>query len=117
MDQQAQDVINLADNLQDQNVEEVNKMFGIGLTIFIVCLIIHIIIVILLILFTIYVLKKCRGNPSWLSPTVITLLVLFILIGWFPIFGTSIGFLLFIPLLIILIIFASKCSNGQSVRK
>lgn len=116
MDQQAQDAMNLANDLQDQNIQEINKMFGIGLTIFIVCIIIHIIVSILLIWFAIFVFKKCRSNPSWLSPTVITLLVLFILIGWFPVYGSFIGFLIFVALLIILIIFANKCSNGQRLR-
>jgi hypothetical protein len=60
-----------------------------------------------MIIFSVIVLKKCKGNPKWLNPTVITLLILWVLIGWFP----GIGFLLFITLLTILIIFALKCNH------
>lgn len=63
-----------------------------------------------MIIFAVIVLKKCRGDPKWLNPTVITLLILWVLIGWFP----GIGFLLFITLLTILIIFALKCKNPHS---
>jgi hypothetical protein len=62
------------------------------------------IVLILMIWFSIHVMKKCKGKPKWLNPVIITLLVLWILIGWVP----PLGFLLFIILLVILIMYNKK---------
>jgi uncharacterized membrane protein len=82
-------------------------LFGVSMTIVIAIVVISIIVFILTIWFSIHVMNKCKGKPTWLNPTIITLLVLWILIGWFP----PIGLLLFIILLVILIIYNNKCKK------
>lgn len=88
------------------NNNVVNKtVMGISLVVFLVFLIISIVLLIFMIWFSIHVMKKCKGKPAWLNPTIITLLVLWILLGWIPGFGL----LDFIALLIILLIYNQKC--------
>ena len=67
-------------------------------------LMISLLLLLLMVWFSIHVMNKCKGKPKWLNPTIITLLVLWILIGWVP----PLGFLLFITLLVILIIHNKK---------
>lgn len=82
-------------------------VLGVSLTVFLVILAIQIALLIFMIWFSIHVMRKCKGKPKWLNPTVIALLVIWILIGWFP----GIGFLDFIVLLVILIIYNNKCKK------
>ena len=58
---------------------------------------------------SVVVIKRCKGKPSWLNPTVILLLVFWLLFGWFP----GIGFALFVALLVILIIYGNQCKNRK----
>lgn len=92
--------------------ENVNKAFGIlGLSIRLltIYIIISVIILILVVWFSMNVMRKCKGKPGWLNPTIITLLVLWLLIGWFP----PLGFTFFIILIIILLVFNNKCNRRR----
>lgn len=82
-------------------------IMGLGLTVFLIFLILSIVLLVFMIWFSIHVMRKCKGKPTWLNPTVITLLVLWVLLGWLPGFG----FLDFIVLLIILLIHNQKCKT------
>jgi hypothetical protein len=76
-------------------------LFGI---IVVVLFIISIVFWAMMIWFSIHVMKKCKGKPKWLNPVIITLLVLWLLMGWFP----PLGLTFFIILLTILIVFNNK---------
>jgi len=80
---------------------------GVSVGVFLGFLILSIILWVLIIWFSIHVMRKCRGKPKWLNPTVITLLVLFFLLGWLP----GLGLLFFIALLVILIVYNQKCKK------
>lgn len=82
---------------------------GISVAIVLVLLWISIALFIGMIVFSVIVLRRCGDKPSWLKPTVISLLVLWILFSWFP--GLNIIF--FVVLLVILIVFINKCSKGR----
>lgn len=84
-----------------------NTFSGVPYITFVVLVVIQIALLVFMIAFSIVVIKKCKGKPSWLNPTIITLLILWLLIGWFP----GIGLALFIALLIILIVFNNKCKK------
>lgn len=96
----------------EQNTDGDN-FAGISLGVFIAIVVIQLALWAIMIIFSVIVMKKCKGNPKWLNPTVITLLVLWLIMGWFP----GIGFALFIALLVILIIYANKCKSGKKIRK
>ena len=82
-------------------------LFGISATIIIAMIVVSILVLVLMIWFSIHVMNKCKGRPKWLNPTIITLLVLWLLMGWFP----PIGLLFFIILLVILIMYNGKCKK------
>jgi signal transduction histidine kinase len=87
--------------------ENDTTIMGLNATIYIFYILISICLLIFMILYTIKVLKKCNNNPSWLSPTLITLLVFWILLGtWIP----GLGLLFFIILLALLIGYDQKCN-------
>jgi hypothetical protein len=91
----------------DEPKKATGMVLGLSLTFFLVMFVISIALLIFMIWFSVHVLKKCKGKPSWLNPTVITLLVLWLLIGWFP----GLGLVLFVALLVILIIYNNKCKK------
>jgi len=80
---------------------------GISVTVLLTFVVLSVVILVLMIWFSILVMKKCKGRPGWLNPVIITLLVLWLLIGWFP----GLGFVFFIVLLVILIVFYNKCKR------
>lgn len=103
--------VNYNCDLKEDNSTQ--EFAGITLGVFIALVVIQLLLWAVMIIFSVIVLKKCKGNPKWLNPTVITLLVLWLLCGWFP----GIGFALFVALLIILIIFANQCKSGKKIKK
>jgi len=85
-----------------------NKVFlGLSLTVFFVMLAISIALFIFMIWFSVHVMKKCKGKPTWLNPTIISLLVIWVVLGWIP----GLGLIDFVALLIILIIYNNKCKK------
>lgn len=82
-------------------------LLGVSVAVFIALAIVSIIVFALMIWFSIHVMNKCKGKPKWLKPTIIILLVLWILMGWLP----PAGLLFFIVLLVILIIYNGKCKK------
>lgn len=90
-----------------EDIKEQQMLLGITYTVFIIFVIIQILLWIFMIFFTVTVLKKCNGKIPWLAPVCITLLVLWICIGWFP----GVGLVLFIALLVILLVFEGKCKK------
>jgi len=81
-------------------------IMGFSAVTFAILLVLQILLLIFMIWFSISVLQRCGNKPSWLTPTVIVLLILWLFIGWYP----GIGFLLFITLLILLMYFSAKCA-------
>lgn len=82
-----------------------NTVVGVSPGVFFGFLVLSIIFWVLLLWFSIHVLKKCRGKPTWLNGTVIALLVLIFLMGWVP----GLGLLLLISLLVLLIVYNNSC--------
>ena len=93
----------------ESNTTTVKTMVGVSSGVFISLLLVSLVLWIALIWFSIHVMRKCHGNPSWLNPTVITLLVLFFLLGWIP----GLGILFFITLLILLIVYNNQCVSKR----
>lgn len=90
-----------------ENTNGSSTVLGISLAFFLILFFITVAIWAVMIWFSVHVMRKCKGRPGWLNPTVITLLVLWLLMGWIP----GLGFLFFVSLLIILIIFNNKCNQ------
>lgn len=88
----------------DTNVT--NAVFGMSIAAFLVILIFYVLLLVIMIWWSVHTMKKCNGNPSWLNPTIIVLLVLWI--AAFPISP-----LIFVALVIILIIFSNKCRSNK----
>ena len=87
--------------------ENDNMIMGLNASLYIFSILISITLLVFMILYTIKVLKNCNNNPSWLSPTVITLLSIWVLFGsWVP----GIGLLFFIALLILLVQYDQRCN-------
>lgn len=86
---------------------EINFIMGVSITTYIILIVLSIALFVFLIYFSIHVMKKCKGKPKWLNPTIITLLVIWILFSWVPGFG----FFAFLFLIILLIYFQQKCKN------
>lgn len=84
----------------------IRSFFGMSMAVFFFILVIYILLLIGMITWSIHTMKICNGNPSWLNPTIIVLLVLWILA--FPISP-----LIFVALLIILIIFSGGCKSKK----
>lgn len=84
-----------------------NLVVGVTLSLFLVFLVISIVLLVLMIWFAVVVMKRCKGKPGWLNPTVITLLILWLLLGWVP----GIGLVFFIALLILLIVYYNRCKK------
>lgn len=98
-----------SNNYQCSYVE--NQDFaGISMGVFIALVVIQLLLWVFMIVFSVVVIKRCKGKPSWLNPTVILLLVFWFLFGWFP----GIGFALFVALLVILIIYGNQCKNRKT---
>jgi hypothetical protein len=91
------------------NTTQTNEVvLGISVSLFIILVVFQILFLIFMIWFSIHVIKKCKNKPSWLNPTIITLLILWLIIGWYP----GVGFALFITLFIILISFNISCNKN-----
>ena len=80
------------------------SVFGMSLAVFLVVFIIYILVLVGMIMWSIHTIKICKDNPAWLKPTIIVLLVLWIVA--FPISP-----LIFVALVIILIIFSTQCRS------
>jgi hypothetical protein len=89
------------------NDEKAAAVLGLALTAYLILILIEIALFIWIIWFAIRVMKKCKGKPGWLNPVLITLLVLYVIFGWYP----PIGICLFIPLLIICIVYNNQCKK------
>lgn len=89
--------------------ENDNTSFGLSLSLYILIIIIQILLLVFMIIYSISVMRKCNGKPSWLNPVIITLLVLWIIFSWVP----FIGFALFIALLVLLINYDNICKKSK----
>lgn len=89
--------------------ENDNTSFGLSLTLYVLIVIIQILLLVFMIIYSISVMKKCKGKPSWLNPVIITLLVLWIILSWVP----FVGFALFVALLVILLNYDNVCKKSS----
>jgi len=80
-------------------------VLGISLGLFVTIFVLTLVVWALMIWFSVHVLRKCKGKPNWLNPVVITLLVVWLLLGWVP----GLGFVFFVALLILLILYNVQC--------
>ena len=86
-------------------VDKDSLTLGINTALFWTMLVLQILSFVLITWFAINIMSRCNGNPNWLNPVIITLIVLYLLGGWFP----FIGLVIFIVLLVILLIYNNKC--------
>jgi hypothetical protein len=86
---------------------DTGKLLGLSIGVLLAFILVSIIVLFIMVWFSMRVMNKCKGKPGWLNPLIITLLVLWLLMGWFP----PIGLLLFIILLVILIMYNNKCKK------
>lgn len=91
------------------NTKAENVIIGITLTAFIILIVLNIVLLAFMIWFSVATIKRCKGKPGWLNPTIITLLILWLLLSWVPGFGL----VCFIVLLVILINFYIKCAPNK----
>lgn len=83
---------------------QVKKVLGITIGVFVAMIVISLIIMVLMIVWSVYTIKKCNGKPEWLTPTIIVLLILWLVA--FPISPV-----IFVALLVILIIYSTGCKK------
>ena len=107
-----QPIENFEENYDTSSPEEA-AIFGVTAGVFIALVVIQILFLLFMIWFSIHVVSKCGGKPAWLTPTVVTLLILWLCIGWFP----GVGFCLFLILIIILISFQISCGQRQGGKR
>lgn len=86
-------------------LKEEKKIIGLSLGIIIIFIIINLIFFVGFIIWSNHVMKKCDGQPTWLNPTIIILLVLLFI-------PTPIWPAAFISLLVILMIFSYQCPRS-----
>lgn len=107
--QDCQECARLCGNQEMECYNQNQTIMGVPNGVFIALFVIQLFIWVIMILFSLAVMKKCGGNPTWLNPTIITILFLWILFGWIP----GLGFIMFVFLLVLLIVFSMQC-NGRN---
>lgn len=95
--------------LNAPNTASTAAIAGVSAGIFFTLLVLSIVFWIFLLWFSIHVMKKCRGKPTWLNGTVIALLVFLFLLGWVP----GLGLILLVGLLVLLLIYQNQCKNKK----
>lgn len=84
-----------------------NEVMGLTYAVFISSILLSLLLWVFMIIWTVMVLKRCRNRAKWFQPTVITLLVLWILLGsWIP----GLSLILFLSLLVLLLQQQQYCS-------
>ena len=83
-------------------------IFGMSIALFLTIVIIQIVIWLIMIFFSVAVYKKCKNKPN-VRVAIVTLLILWIIFSWIPFFG----FVLFIVLLVILIVYNNECKKKK----
>ena len=90
-----------------------NAVLGFTVTMILLYFLISVILFLLVIWFSAVVIQKCNGRPAWLAPPIVTLLVLWFILGWVP--GVGVAF--FLVLLIVLVVFYNRCGGCASRKK
>jgi len=90
---------------QSDCVDKDSLTLGVNTALFWTMLVLQILSFVLITWFAMNIMRKCKGNPKWLNPIIITLIVLYLLGGWFP----FVGLIIFIILLVILLVYNNKC--------
>ena len=99
------------DGLSDTTMTDCSSdapIFGLNVAFFLTIVIIQIVIWLIMIFFSVAVYKKCKNKPG-VRIAIVTLLLLWILFSWIPFFG----FVLFIVLLVILIVYNNECKKKR----
>ena len=97
--------------LQDTKMTDCSSdvpIFGLSIALFLTIVIIQIVIWLIMIFFSIAIYKKCKNKPN-VRIAIVTLLILWIIFSWIPFFG----FVLFIVLLVILIVYNKECKKKK----
>jgi hypothetical protein len=98
-------------NLPDTTMTDCSSdapIFGLSVALFLTIVIIQIVIWLIMIFFSVAVYKKCKNKPN-VRVAIVTLLILWIIFSWIPFFG----FVLFIVLLVILIVYNNECKKKK----
>ena len=83
-----------------------DQTLGMATDIVITLLVLTYVFFILLLYFVIKTLQRCKGKPKWLSPLLITLLVLILVLGWVPI----LNIILIVVLIVVIIHYYTVCN-------
>ena len=86
-----------------------DKTLGMATNIFITLMVLSYVFFLLLIYFVIKTLDRCKGKPKWLSPLLLTLVILVLILGWVPI----LNIILVIALLVVMMHFYTSCGKKK----
>ena len=95
---------------------EETQILGVEYTTFLILMVLSLVLFLGILAYAVVVMRRCASttdpyvNPPWLLPTVIILLILFLVVCWIP----GLGFLMFVTLLCILLIYSSRCDASSS---
>ncbi len=105
------------DNSSVENCVD-DKTLGMATDVFITLLVLSYVFFLVLIYYVMQTLQRCKGNPKWLSGTLIGLVILILCLGWVPI----LNIILIIALITITMHYYVSCGgkrggNGGSKRR
>ena len=86
-----------------------NKTLGMATDVFITLLVLSYVFFLVLLYYVMQTIKKCNGNPPWLTPTLTTLVILILILGWVP----FINIILVIALITITMQYYVVCKGGK----
>ena len=86
-----------------------DKTLGMATDIFITLLVLSYVFFLIILYYVLQTVQRCKGKPNWLSPTLLTLVILTLMLGWVPI----LNILLIIALITITMHYYISC-GGKS---
>ena len=86
-----------------------DKTLGMATDVFITLLVLSYVFFLVIIYYVMQTLQKCKGKPKWLSPTLTTLVILTLVLGWVPI----LNILLIIGLITITMHYYVSCGSKR----
>lgn len=86
-----------------------NKTLGMATDVFITLLVLSYVFFLILLYYVMQTIQRCNGNPKWLAPTLITLVILILVLGWVPI----LNIILIIALIVITMQYYVICKGGK----
>jgi len=86
-----------------------NKTLGMATEIVITLLILSYVFFLIILYYVLQTVQRCKGNPSWLAPTLTSLVILTLVLGWVPI----LNILLIMALIVITMHYYVSCGGKR----